>query len=226
MNHRKSHQKSLKKTWAPICVTPLTLLTQKNFHSNCQTFPCRPEMSTVVRKSSYYLHLDQKRKAFEAKIILPGGGKGKVWKDELIYTEQWTTPPPPRKKWIDWKCAQVSVSTWRRCESAGGWPTPSSSWTAGRPRPYSSRQPPEMMWCFYRTGDQQHPYRMLTMYVQTLLLLAILTRTHTNVLVQLAMAFRRRKKYKMNSQSKNDARFVSCQILSYHWKNAWHRSYS
>ena len=66
-----------------------------------------------------------------------------------------------------------------------------------------------MMWCFYRTGDQQHPYRMLTMYVQTLLLLAILTRTHTNVLVQLAMAFRRRKKYKMNSQSKNDARFVS-----------------
>ena len=124
------------------------------------------------------------------------------------------------------RMAQVPLSTWRRCESAGGWPTPSSSWTAGRPRPYSSRQPPEMMWCFYRTGDQQHPYRMLTVYVQTLLLLAILTRTHTNVLVQLAMAFRRRKKYKMNSQSKNDARFVSCQILSYHWKNAWHRSYS
>ena len=28
----------------------------KNFHSNCHTFLCRPEMSTVVRQSSYHCH--------------------------------------------------------------------------------------------------------------------------------------------------------------------------
>ena len=86
---------------------PLLLLKQ-NLLITGKALPLFSWSRQPAQPNHYYLHLDQKRKVSEAKIILPGGDKGKVWKDGTSLIIHLT------EVWVSWGLANsiIKLNSW------------------------------------------------------------------------------------------------------------------